>query len=91
MAGPKILADEEILAARENQADDRILAGIEIPAPGEKPAFVEKLAELEKQAGLESKRPAYYLGSVESPTADFFPVPLMSSCSPPRRCDESRM
>jgi hypothetical protein len=34
----------------ENQADDRILAGVEIPAPGEKLAFVEKLAELEKQA-----------------------------------------
>jgi hypothetical protein len=28
----------------EKQADDRILAGIKIPAPGEKPAGLEKLA-----------------------------------------------
>ncbi len=40
----------EILAFAENQADDRILAGVEIPAPGENPPFVEKVAELEKQA-----------------------------------------
>jgi hypothetical protein len=26
----------------ENQAEDRILAGVEIPAPGEKPAELEK-------------------------------------------------
>ena len=26
------------------------VAGVEIPAPGEKPTFVEKLAKLEKQA-----------------------------------------
>ncbi len=36
--------------AGENQADDRILAGVEIPAPGEKPMSVEILAGLEKQA-----------------------------------------
>ncbi len=40
----------EILAFTENQADDRILAGVEIPAPGKKPAFEEKPAGLEKQA-----------------------------------------
>jgi hypothetical protein len=34
----------------EKQADDRILAGIEIPEPGKKPAFEEKPAGLEKQA-----------------------------------------
>jgi hypothetical protein len=28
----------------EKQADDRILAGVKIPAPGEKPAGLEKLA-----------------------------------------------
>ena len=38
-----------------------------------------------------SRRPAYCLGSVESPAADFFLVWLMSSRSDPRRCDESRM
>jgi hypothetical protein len=38
-----------------------------------------------------SRRPAYSLGSAESPAADFFLVWLMSSRSDPRRCDESRM
>ncbi len=38
-----------------------------------------------------SRRPAYCLGSAESPAADFFLVWLMSSRSDPRRCDESRM
>jgi hypothetical protein len=68
-------ADCKILSARENQVDDRTLAGVEIPAPGEKPAFAEKQAE------LESWRPAYCLGSAESPTADFSLVPLMSTFS----------
>jgi hypothetical protein len=30
----------------EKQADDRILAGVEIPAPGEKPAGLEKAGSL---------------------------------------------
>ncbi len=38
-----------------------------------------------------SRRPAYCLGSAESPAADFFLVWLMSSRSDPNRCDESRM
>jgi hypothetical protein len=38
-----------------------------------------------------SRRPAYCLGSAESPAADFFLVWLMSSRSDPRRCNESRM
>ncbi len=38
-----------------------------------------------------SRRPAYCLGSAESPAADFFLVWLMSSRSDPHRCDESRM
>ncbi len=38
-----------------------------------------------------SRRPAYCLGSAESPTSDFSLVPLMSSRSSPRKCDESRM
>jgi hypothetical protein len=46
----RILADEEIPAAREKQADGKILAGVEISAPGEIPAAMEKPAELEKQA-----------------------------------------
>ncbi len=40
---------------QRNQADEGILAGVEIPVPGEKPAFVEKLVELEKQAGQEKQ------------------------------------
>jgi len=48
LAASKNLAESKILAARENQADDRIIAGVEIPPLGEKPAFEEKLAESEK-------------------------------------------
>jgi hypothetical protein len=33
---------EASLRFTEKQADDRILAGVEIPAPGEKPAGLEK-------------------------------------------------
>jgi hypothetical protein len=33
-----------IPASTEKQADDRILAGFEIPVPGKKPAGLEKLA-----------------------------------------------
>jgi hypothetical protein len=47
--------DGKILAARENQADDGILAVVEIPAPDEKRVFTEKLAGLEKQAELEKQ------------------------------------
>ncbi len=53
---PKILADEEIPAAREQQGDGKSLAGVEIsafgkiPAFGEIPAAIEKLVEPEKQA-----------------------------------------
>jgi hypothetical protein len=54
---PKILADDEIPAAREKQADGKILAGVEISAPGEIPAAMEKPAE------LKSKQPVYCLGS----------------------------
>jgi hypothetical protein len=39
------MADDEILTARENQADGKILV------PGEIPAAMEMPAELEKQAG----------------------------------------
>jgi hypothetical protein len=38
-----------------------------------------------------SRRPAYCLGSAESPAADFSLVWLMSSRSDSRRCDESHM
>jgi hypothetical protein len=85
MADPKILVDEEIPAAREKQVDGKILAGVEISAPGEIPAAIES------RQNQKSKRPAYCLGSAESPTADFSLVPLMSFRSSPRRCDESRM
>ncbi len=86
IADGKIMADVKIPAAREKQADGKIFAGIEISAPDDIPAAIEKLAEPEK-----SKRPAYCLGSAESPAADFSPVWLMSSRSDPRRCNESRM
>jgi hypothetical protein len=72
------------LRLQKKKADDRILAGVEIPAPGKKPAFEEKPVGLKKQA-------AYCLGSAESPVADFFLVWLMSSRSDPRRYDESRL
>ena len=72
MAHPKILANDEIPAAREKQVDGKILAGVEISAPGEIPAAMEN---------WKSKRPAYCLGSAESPTTDFSLVPLMSTFS----------
>jgi hypothetical protein len=80
----KIWRIYKILAFTENQAGDRILAGVEIPPPGKKPASAEKPAGLEKLA-------ARFLGSVESPAADFLLVWLKSSLSDPRRCDEYRM
>ncbi len=67
----------KILASTETQADDRILAGVEIPAPGKKPA------------GLEKQAACLLLGSAESPAADFLLVWLKSSRSDPRRCDVS--
>jgi hypothetical protein len=52
--------------ARENQADNRTLAGVEIPVPSEKPASVEILAGLEKQAELEKQaaRLLFRLGGI---------------------------
>jgi hypothetical protein len=58
----------EILALTENQADDRILAGVEIPAPGKNPRLKKNRRD------WKSRRPTYCLGSAESPTADFFLV-----------------
>ncbi len=46
----KIRRIYKILAFTENQADDRILAGVEILELGKKPALEEKPAGLEKQA-----------------------------------------
>jgi hypothetical protein len=75
----------------ENQADDRILAGVEIPAPG-KNSRLKKNPRLKKnRRDWKSRQPAYCLGSAESPAADFFLVWLMSSRSDPRGCDEFRM
>ena len=51
----KIRRIYETLAFTENQADNRILAGVEIPAPGKKPAAEEKPAFEEKPAGLEKQ------------------------------------
>jgi hypothetical protein len=47
-AGPKILADGEIPAAREKQGDGIILAGVEISTSDEISAAIEKPAEPEK-------------------------------------------
>ena len=58
----------------EKQADDRILAGVKIPAPGEKTSGTGK-----------NWRPAYCLGSAESPAADFHLEWLKSSRSDPHR------
>jgi hypothetical protein len=74
MANSKILADDENPPAREKKADGKILAGVEISSPGEIPAAMEK-------RNWKSKRPAYCLGSAESPTADFSLVLLMSTFS----------
>ncbi len=76
---------EKSLCLQKKKADDRILAGVEIPAPGKKPTFEENPRD------WKSRWPAYCLGSAESPAADFFLVWLMSSRSDPRRCDESCM
>jgi hypothetical protein len=59
----------------KNQADDRILAAVEIPAPGEKISGTGKYWQ-----------PAYCLGSAESPAADFLLDWLKSSRSDPPRC-----
>jgi hypothetical protein len=75
LAAAENQADGKILAARENQADDRILAGVEIPVPGEKPCLWKYWRD------WKSRRPAYCLGSAESPTADFSLVPLMRTLS----------
>jgi hypothetical protein len=52
----------------ENQADDRILAGVEIPAPGKKLAFEEKPESKEKLAGLEKQAACllFRLGRISS-------------------------
>ena len=44
---------------------------------------------VKNQRDWKSWRPAYCLGSAESPAADFFLVWLMSSRSDPLRCDDS--
>jgi hypothetical protein len=70
-------ADWKILAAAENQADGKILAAAENQADGEILTGVVKYWRSWK-----SRRPAYCLGSAESPTTDFSLVPLMSTfCS----------
>ncbi len=46
----------------KKKVDDRILAGVEIPSPGNKPAFEEKPAGLEKQAA----RLLFRLGGISS-------------------------
>jgi hypothetical protein len=47
---------EKSLRLQKKKADDRILAGVEIPAPGKKPVGLEKLAArlLFKLGGISS-------------------------------------
>ncbi len=74
---------------------DRTKADVEISAPGEnlcpyqkvrriRSAPVKKLDAYQKVRRT-SSAPSYYLGSAESPTADFLQVWLKSSLSGPRR------
>ncbi len=65
------------------QAYDRTMAGVEISAPRRNSCAWKKL-------GRKSLASAYYLGSAESPTADFLLVRLKSSHSDPRRCVASQ-
>ncbi len=57
------------------QADNRILIGVEIPAPGEKPALVEKFAFEEKSASEE--KPA---GLEKQAACLLFRLGRISSC-----------
>jgi hypothetical protein len=68
---------------------DKTKADVEISAPG-KISAPEKLPRLSKplrpsKVRQKSSAPSYYLGSAESPTADFLQVRLKSSRSDPRR------
>jgi hypothetical protein len=58
----------KILSFTENQADDRILASVEISAPGKRPVFEEKSASEEKPAGLgkQAARLLFRLGGISN-------------------------
>jgi hypothetical protein len=60
------MVNGKILAARENQADGKILAAL------------KSLRLLKYRRSWKSRRPVYCLGSAESPTANFSLVLLMS-------------
>ncbi len=74
---------------------DRTKADVEISAPGENLRAYQKVRRISyvpiKKLGAHQKvrrissAPSYYLGSAESPTADFLQVWLKSSRSGPRR------
>jgi hypothetical protein len=53
---------EKSLRLQKKKADERIPAGVEIPAPGKKPEFEEKPVGLEKQAA----RLLFRLGGISS-------------------------
>jgi hypothetical protein len=59
---------------------DRTMADVEISAPGKISAPL-KFPRLSKKFERKSLAPSYYLGSAESPTADFLQVWLKSSRS----------
>ncbi len=68
---------------------DRTMADVEISAPGKISAPLKflRLENFRDYPKFKRKNlaPSYYLGSAESPTADFLQVWLKSSRSDPRR------
>ncbi len=73
MAYPKILADEETPAARENRRMVKSLRALKSPC------LVKYPWPWNSWRNWKSTGPAYCLGSAESPTTDFSLVPLMST------------
>ncbi len=67
------------------------LRALKSPRLAKNPHCEENPHLKKNQQDWKCRRPAYCLGSAETPAADFFLVWLMSSRSDPRRCDESCM
>ncbi len=79
----KLLRIHRICAPGKIQAYDRTMADVEISAPMKisAPLKFPRLSKFKRK----SLAPSYYLGSAESPNADFLQVWLKSSRSDPRR------
>ncbi len=87
----KIRRIYEILALQKIRRTIESLRALKSPHLAKNPRLKKNPLLKKNRRDWKSRRPAYCLGSAESPTADFFLVWLMSSRSDPRRCDESRM